>query len=63
MSIFTPRNILAVVGTVLALIALYLILEKAGGATQILGSIASGSLALTGALQGRTVTSNGVSVS
>lgn len=63
MSIFNPRGILGVIGVVLALIALYLLLEKAGGATQVLGSIASGSVGLVGALQARNVSIGGVSVS
>lgn len=63
MSMFNPRGIIGVIGVILALIALYLILERAGGATQVLGSIASGSIGLVGALQGRNVAGNGVSVS
>lgn len=62
MSIFNPRGLLGVIGVVLALIALYLILEKAGGATQVLGSLASGSIGLIGTLQGRNVGAGGVSV-
>lgn len=63
MSITNPRGILGVIGVILALIALYLLLEKAGGATQLLGAVASGSLGVIGTLQGRTVTYNGASVS
>lgn len=63
MSMFNPRGILGVIGVILALIALYLILEKAGGATSVLGSIASGSIGLVGVLQGRNVSGGGYSVS
>ncbi len=66
MSLFNPRGILGVIGVMLALIALYLLLEKASGATSILGALASSALQLTGALQGRNVSTNvagGVSVS
>jgi hypothetical protein len=63
MSIFNPRGILGVIGVILALIALYLLLEKATGATNILGAIASGSIATIGTLQGRSVTGGGYSVS
>lgn len=52
---FTPRNLLALLGTMLFLIALYLVLEKAGGASQVFGALANGGLALIGGLQGRTV--------
>ncbi|HET9691001.1 MAG TPA: hypothetical protein VFP61_07595 [Acidimicrobiales bacterium] len=63
MSLFNPRGLLGLVGTMLALIALYLLLEKASGATSILGALASGSLGVFGVLQGRNVSSNGTSVS
>lgn len=63
MSLFSPRGILGVVGVILALVALYLLLEKAGGATQILGALATGSLSTIGVLQGRNVSASGVSVS
>jgi hypothetical protein len=62
MSIFNPRGVIGVIGVVLALIALFLILEKATGAANILGALASGGLATIGALQGRTVTAGGVSL-
>lgn len=62
MSLFNPRGILGVIGVILALIALYLILEKAGGATNILASLASGSIALVGTLQGRTVSGGGYTI-
>lgn len=63
MSIFSPRGLIGVIGVILALIALYLILEKAGGATQVLSSLASGSIGLVGALQGRSVSGGGYTVS
>jgi hypothetical protein len=62
-SMFSPKGILGVIGVVLALIALYLILEHATGATSILGSLAGGSLATIGVLQGRNVSGGGYSIS
>lgn len=53
MSVFAPRNILGVVGAMLALIALYLVLVHFIGADGILKSIANGSVGLVTALQGR----------
>lgn len=55
MSIFKPTSILAVVGAMLFLIALYLFLTHASSGAQILGSLASGAVSITGALQGRSV--------
>lgn len=63
MSIFSPRGLIGVIGVILALIALYLILEKGGQATKVLGSLASGSIGLVGALQGRNVSGGGYSIS
>lgn len=60
---FAPRNVLGVVGIILGLIALYLVLTMAAGANSLLGTLASGSLGLVGALQGRNVSAGGVSVS
>lgn len=53
MSLFSPRNLLAVIGTMLALIALYLVLRNFLGAESILKTLASGAVNLTTALQGR----------
>ena len=53
MSLFDPRNLLAVIGTMLALIALYLILRNAMGAEGILKQLSTGSLHMVQALQGR----------
>lgn len=63
MSIFNPRGILGVIGVILALIALYLILEKATGATNILSALAGGGIATIGALQGRSVSGAGYNIS
>lgn len=63
MSFLNPRGILGVIGVVLALVALYLVLEKATGATNILGALASGGIGFVGTLQGRTVSGGGYSVS
>ena len=60
---FSPRNVLGLVGVMLFLIALYLVLEKAGGASQVFGALAGGALSVFGVLQGRNVTSGNVSVS
>lgn len=53
MSMFSPRNLLAVIGTMLGLIALYLVLTHFLGAEGILKSLSSGAIGLTAALQGR----------
>lgn len=63
MSIFNPRGILGVIGVILALVALYLILEKGTNATAILGALTSGSIATIGVLQGRSVSGSGYSIS
>lgn len=63
MSLFSPRSVLAVVGTMLALIALYLLLEWGTNTTQILGSLAGGAIGTIGALQGRNVSGGAFSVS
>lgn len=63
MSFLNPRGILGVIGVILALVALYLILEKGANATSILGALTSGSIGLVGTLQGRSVSSGGTSVS
>lgn len=56
------HNWLGIVGTMLALIALYLILEHAGGAAQVIGTLSAGTMAIFGTLQGRTVTAYGQTV-
>lgn len=63
MSFLNPRGILGVIGVILALVALYLILEKGANATSILGALTSGSIATIGVLQGRSVSGQGFSVS
>ncbi len=63
MSMFSPRGALGVIGIMLGLIALYLILEKAGGASQLLSTLATGGMAIFGTLQGRNVSGGGVQVS
>lgn len=62
MAIFQPHNLWAVVGVVLFLIALYLVLENYGGASSVLGTLFSGATVLTGTLQGRSVSSGGISI-
>jgi len=52
-SLFKPSNVLAVVGTMLALIAIYLVLTHWLGAESILKALSSGAVSLTTALQGR----------
>jgi len=54
-SILNPRGILGVVGVCLFLIALYLVLEKGGNATTILGAVTSGAIGIASTLQGRNV--------
>lgn len=49
------RNFLGIVGVMLALVALYLVLEHATGAAGLLGALAAGGMAIFGTLQGRTV--------
>lgn len=56
------HNWLGIVGTMLALIALYLILEHSAGAAQVIGTIGAGTMAIFGTLQGRSVTAYGESV-
>lgn len=60
---FNPRSLLGVVGVMLLLVALYLVLEKAGGASQVIGTLAAGGLSIFSALQGRNVNAYGVQVS
>jgi hypothetical protein len=57
------HNWLGIVGTMLALIALYLILQNAGGAAQVIGTIGAGTMAIFGTLQGRNVTAYNETVS
>lgn len=56
------RNWLGIVGLMLALIALYLVLEHATGAAGILGALGAGTMAIFGTLQGRSVTAYGESI-
>lgn len=63
MSLFSPRGITGVIGVVLALIALYLVLEKAGGASQVIGSLAGAAMTGIGTLQGRNVSAYSNTVS
>ena len=49
------RNWLGVVGVMLALIALYLVLEHATGAAGLIGALGAGTMAVFGTLQGRSV--------
>lgn len=53
MSLWSPRNILAVIGTMLFLIALYLVLTNFVGAERILGTLSTASTGLVSTLQGR----------
>ncbi len=62
MSVFKPNSIWTVVGTILFLVALYLVLENSLGSSAILGKLFSGSTALIGTLQGRPVSGAGVTV-
>jgi hypothetical protein len=62
MSIFDPKTIWAVVGVCLFLIALYLVLENAGGASSVLSTLFAGTSQTFGILQGRNVTTGRVSV-
>lgn len=50
---FKPSNLLAVIGTMLALIALYLVLVHFMGAEKILTALSSGAVSLATTLQGR----------
>jgi hypothetical protein len=60
---FNPRSWLGIIGVMLFLIALYLVLEKAAGASSILGTLAAAGVAVFGTLQGRNVSGvGGVSV-
>ncbi len=56
------RNWVGIVGTMLALIALYLILEHAAGATSVLSTLAAGTMTVFGTLQGRPVTAYGTQI-
>lgn len=47
------RSIYSVIGVMLFLIALYLVLEKAGGASSLIGSLSNFGVNVTKALQGR----------
>ncbi|HUC37033.1 MAG TPA: hypothetical protein VMR97_07915 [Acidimicrobiales bacterium] len=53
---------LGALGIMLSLIALFLVLEYAGGATGIIGALASGAAGVFGTLQGRTVSIGGTTV-
>jgi len=57
-----PRGVLGVIGVMLALVALYLLLEHAGGASQIFSTLAASGMALFGTLQGRTTSAYGMTV-
>lgn len=59
---FTPRSWLGALGIMLGLIALFLVLEYAGGATSLIGALASGAMGVFGTLQGRSVSGGGYSV-
>lgn len=59
---FNPRSWLGALGIMLALIALFLVLEYAGGATALVGALATGASQVFGTLQGRAVSGGGVSV-
>ena len=56
------HNWLGIVGTMLALIALYLLLEHATGAASVISSLGAGTMAIFGTLQGRQVSAYGSSV-
>lgn len=56
------RNWLGIVGVMLTLIALYLVLEHAAGAAQVLGTLGAGTMAIFGTLQGRSVQAYGESI-
>lgn len=56
------RNWLGVVGVMLALIALYLVLEHATGAAGLIGALGAGTMAIFGTLQGRAVNAYNMSV-
>lgn len=58
--LFSPRNLLGVVGVMLFLIALYLVLEHAGGFSKAISAIASGTIGIFGVLQGRSVSGTNV---
>ncbi|MCL2393254.1 MAG: hypothetical protein FWC87_01095 [Acidimicrobiaceae bacterium] len=58
---FSPRNILGVIGIMLGLIALYLLLENGGQASKILGALSAGSIGIFTTLQGRTTNFTGSS--
>lgn len=51
------------VATMLALIALYLVLEHFAGATSVISTLAAGTMSIFGTLQGRNVSAYGVQVS
>lgn len=51
---FKGRGIYGVIGTMLALVALYLVLENNGGATKLIDSIGSSGGNILTILQGRT---------
>lgn len=50
---FQVHDLWGIIGGMLVLIAMYLILKNSGGATNVLGSLFSGSNTLTKTLQGR----------
>jgi len=59
---FRPGSWLGALGIMLSLIALFLILEYAGGTTSIIGSLATGAIGVFGTLQGRAVSVGGTTV-
>lgn len=56
------HNWLGIVGVMLALIALYLVLEHATGAAGLIGALAAGGMSIFGTLQGRPVSAYGAQV-
>jgi hypothetical protein len=55
---WNPRSFLGVIGVMLFLVALYLVLEYATGASGVIAALSAAGVQIFGTLQGRSVSVN-----